>query len=129
MQGTVNIRVRYAETDQMKFAHHSAYIVWFEMARIELLREMGISYAQMEKEGILLPVLEVKATFFKPAFFDEQLHVVARFAALKKARLHIDYQVFREQNLICEGYSKHAFMNNQGRPIRPPQIFVETLKR
>ncbi len=122
---TVEFRVRYAETDQMKFAHHSAYIVWFEMARIELLRKYGLPYAQMEKDGVLLPVLEVQARFFKPAFFDDLLKIQARFAEFKKARFRIDYQVYREQQLICEGYSLHTFMNAQGRPIRPPQFFLQ----
>ncbi len=128
MECSVDFRVRYAETDQMKFAHHSAYIIWFEMARIELLRSMGFSYAQMEKDGVLLPVLEVSARYFKPAFFDDALRIVARFGALNKARLRIDYQVFRQQTLICEGFSLHAFMNEKGRPIRPPEFFLEKIR-
>ncbi|MCD6374961.1 MAG: acyl-CoA thioesterase [Caldisericaceae bacterium] len=128
MEFAVDFRVRYAETDQMKFAHHSAYIVWFEMARIELFRSMGLSYAQMEKDGVLLPVLQVSARYFKPAFFDDSLRIVARFAELNKARLKIDYQVFRQGTLICEGFSLHAFMNEKGKPIRPPEFFLEKMK-
>ncbi len=124
---TVDFRVRYAETDQMRFAHHASYIIWFEMARIELLRQNGFSYAQMEKDGHLLPVLEVKAKWFKPAFFDDQLRIITSFDNLNKARLHINYKVFRGETLICEGYTVHAFMNKEGRPIRPPKEFLEKI--
>ncbi len=122
---SIDFRVRYAETDQMKFAHHSVYIVWFEMARLELLRRMGISYAQMEKEGYLLPVIEVRARYFKPAFFDEKLRIKAQFGNIEKAHLRIDYRVEREGIVICEGYSVHAFTNAEGKPIRPPKFFLD----
>ncbi|MHB2149783.1 acyl-CoA thioesterase [Calditrichota bacterium LG25] len=129
MECTIEFRVRYAETDQMKFAHHAAYIVWFEMARIELLRKIDLSYAQMERDGLLLPVLEVNARFYKPAFFDELLQIRARFNEIVKARLRIDYQVYRDEQRICEGYSVHAFMNCGGRPVRPPQFFLEKFRK
>ncbi len=129
MECTIEFRVRYAETDQMKFAHHAAYIVWFEMARIELLRKIDLSYAQMERDGLLLPVLEVNARFFKPAFFDDLLQIRARFNEIVKARLRIDYQVYKDEQRICEGYSVHAFMNSGGRPVRPPQFFLEKFRK
>ncbi|MHB2153855.1 acyl-CoA thioesterase [Calditrichota bacterium GD2] len=129
MECTIEFRVRYAETDQMKFAHHAAYIVWFEMARIELLRKIDLSYAQMERDGLLLPVLEVNARFFKPAFFDDLLQIRARFNEIVKARLRIDYQVYKDEQRICEGYSVHAFMNSAGRPVRPPQFFLEKFRK
>ncbi len=112
----------------MQFAHHSVYVVWFEMARIELMRHVGLNYAQMEKEGYLLPVLEVGITYHKPAYFDDELHVSARFAEFKRARFRINYKVSKNGVLISEGFSVHAFMNAQGRPIRPPAFFRKALQ-
>ena len=127
---TARIRVRYAETDQMKFAHHSSYIIWFEFARIEFMRNVGIDYAQMEKDGYLLPVLEVKAGYKIPARFDEYLEIKTHIRDIPRARLQFDYKVINEKKqLICEGYSVHAFMNKQNRAIKPPKFFLETLKR
>lgn len=125
MEHSVNIRVRYAETDQMKFAHHSAYVAWFEMARIELMRSVGLIYAQMEKDGYLLPVLEVQIRYHKPAYFDDLLTIIAQPAGVEKARLRINYKVMKERALIAEGYSVHAFMNREGKPIRPPEFFLK----
>ncbi len=129
MEHSVRIRVRYAETDQMRFAHHSVYVVWFEMARIELMRGLGLNYAQMEKDGYLLPVLEVGIRYRKPAFFDDELQISAKFAQLAGARLRIQYTVTKNGTPIAEGFSVHAFMNARGRPIRPPAFFVNAIKR
>ena len=87
---TTRIQVRYAETDQMKFAHHSNYIVWFELARIELMRHTGIDYARMEKEGYLLPVLEIKAEYKLPARFDEYLDIKTVIRDMPRARLQLN---------------------------------------
>ncbi|RLD16111.1 acyl-CoA thioesterase [candidate division KSB1 bacterium] len=128
MEHSVKLRVRYAETDQMKFAHHSVYVVWFEMARIELMRMFGLNYAQMEKDGFLLPVLEIGVKYYKPAFFDDELQIIAGFAGFEKARFRINYRVKRDSVLISEGYSVHAFMNTQGRPIKPPEFFRKKME-
>jgi acyl-CoA thioester hydrolase len=123
------IRVRYAETDQMKFAHHSNYIVWFEHARIEMLRQNGFDYAQMEKEGYLLPVLEVGVQYLKPAFFDDLLKIEAWVSELPRSSFRIDYKVYNSADiLICKGFSRHAFMNNENRAIKPPRKFIDAVK-
>jgi acyl-CoA thioester hydrolase len=127
MEHAVRVRVRYAETDQMKFAHHSVYVLWFEMARIELMRRLGLNYAQMEKDGYLLPVLEIQASYFKPAYFDDEVTIFARFGELKKARFRINYKVYKNDTEICRGYTVHAFMNKEGRPIRPPEFFLRAM--
>jgi len=130
IEHTSKVTVRYAETDQMMFAHHSNYIVWFEYARIELMRAAGINYCDMEKNGTLLPVLEVKASFKRPARFDDELKIKAKLPALPRSKLKFEYQVFNNQDeLLCQGYSLHAFMNSRNRAVKPPAVFIETLKR
>ncbi len=129
MKHTAQIRVRYAETDQMKFAHHSNYIVWFEYARIELLRRYGFDYGQMEKDGFLLPVLEVGVSYLKPAFFDDLLRIEARVAGIPRSSFKIEYKVFNETGeMICDGYSRHAFMNKVNKAIKPPKNFIKAVK-
>lgn len=127
MEHSVSLRVRYAETDQMKFAHHSVYVVWFELARIELMRKLGLNYAQMEKDGYLLPVLEIGIQYYKPAYFDDELEITAQFTEFKKARFRINYKVKKDDILLSEGFSVHAFMNAQGKPIRPPEFFKKKI--
>lgn len=133
MEGVVKyiaeIRVRYAESDQMKFAHHSNYIIWFEYARIELLRHFGFDYAEMEKEGYLLPVLEANVNYIKPAFFDDLLKIEAGITEIPRSSFKIDYKVFNEKNeLICCGFTRHAFMNKENRAIKPPKDFINMIK-
>ena len=127
IEHSIRVRVRYGETDQMGFAHHSVYVLWFEMARIELMRKHGLHYAQMEKAGYLLPVLEFYAKYLKPAYFDDEVTIVAQFGEIKKARFRIHYSVYRDSSKICSGYTEHAFMNKQGRPIRPPEFFLKAV--
>lgn len=130
IEHTSTVYVRYAETDQMMFAHHSNYIVWFEYARIELMRSIGINYCEMEKNGTLLPVLEVKAAFKRPARFDDELKITARIPDLPRSRMKFEYQIFNKQGeFLCDGYSLHAFMNTKYRAVKPPAVFIDTLKK
>ena len=129
IEHTSEIRVRYAETDQMRFAHHSHYITWFELARINLLREIGISYADLEQEGYLMPVLEVSARFHRPAHFDDRVFIKAFIEEIPRAKLFFKYEVRNEVGeLLCEGHSLHSFMNRKERAIKPPRQFLKRIK-
>lgn len=129
IEGQTEVVVRYAETDQMKFAHHSNYIVWFEYGRIELMNQIGIPYDDLEKKGYLLPVLEVNAQYKKPARFNEHLIIKTIISEKPRAKLRIEYEVLNEQNeKICTGFSLHSFMNEKDRAIKPPKIFMEKIK-
>jgi len=122
------IRVRYAETDQMQFAHHSAYIVWFEHARIDLLKAQGFSYARLEKEGYLMPVLEVFARFIRYAQFDDLLTIEVKLAG-SGAKFRFEYVVLNEKDeTICEGFSLHTFMNTENKATRPPRALLRHLR-
>jgi len=123
------VTVRYAETDQMKFAHHSNYIVWFELGRIGLMSSTGISYATLEREGYLLPVLEVGARYHKPARFNDLLTIKTIIADKPGAKIKFDYQVLNKQgNTLCTGFSLHSFMNKQDRAIKPPKMFLQKIQ-
>lgn len=125
-----SITVRYAETDQMKFAHHANYIVWFEHARIELMKHIGVSYADLERQGYLMPVLEVHVIYHHYAVFDEALTVVTLLSEMPRARVRFEYEVLNKKGVcICTGHSSHAFINTQNKAIRPPKFLIEKIAR
>ena len=129
IQYETRFSVRYHETDQMKFVHHSNYIVWFEMGRIGLMDSVGISYAELENEGYLLPVLEAGARYLKPARFGDKLTMKTRIPEMPRAKIKFEYQIFNaDKVLLCSGFSLHSFMNRNERAIKPPKIFFHKLK-
>lgn len=122
-------RVRYKDTDQMGIMHHSNYIVIYEMARTEWLREMGLPYAEFERRGIMSPIIEVKAKYRYSAFYDEVLTVKLTMEELPAARLVIGSEVYNEQGkLINTGEVTLGFMHaDTRRPCRAPEWFIEKL--
>ena len=117
------IRVRYAETDQAGIAYHGDYFAWFEVGRTDLLREQGLTYRQLEADGLRLPVIESHARFLKPALYDDVLEVHTRVAALSGARVGFDYEVRRagSNEPLAVGSTSHAAVDLVGRPRRLPQ--------
>jgi acyl-CoA thioester hydrolase len=118
------VTVRYAETDMMGIVYHANYLPWFEVARTQLLREHGFPYRQLEADGYRLPVLEVSAKYLRPALYDDTLTIVATIRERPLLRIRIDYEIFREEELLVTGHSVHAFCDLKGRPTRPPAAFV-----
>ncbi len=126
---SLKFSVRYAETDQMKIAHHSNYIVWFEMARIDFMEKLGIFYSDLEKQGYLMPVVEVNAIYIKPAFFAETLLIKTLIKDKPGGRVRFDYEVYNSYNeKICTGFSIHGFMNQENKAIKPPKLFRQKMQ-
>lgn len=125
------IRVRYADTDQMKFVYNGKYLEYFEVGRTEMLRENGLPYSRLEKSGYQLPLLEAKLTYKSPGFYDDVLIIEASVKEMPVFRIHIDYNITREEtgDLVVEGYTDHVFINEKNkRPVRPPKFFLEAMK-
>lgn len=122
------IRVRYVETDAMGIAHHSNFINWLELARIEMMDNIGLPYIELEKQNALMPVLEIHIKFISPAYFDDRITIKLSILESPKARFKVDYQIFRTTTLLATAQTVHAFINREGKPIKPPSIFLETLK-
>jgi acyl-CoA thioester hydrolase len=103
------LRVRYAETDQMSVVYHSNYIIWFEVGRVELLRRLGFSYLEMEKDGLNLPVVEVKCRYKHPASYDDEITIRTRLVQMRTSLLRFQYDVLRKADgrLLAEGESVH----------------------
>jgi len=120
-----HINVRYAETDQMGVVYHGNYLAWFEVGRTRLFKEVvGLSYKKIEADGFHLPVLEVSVKYRRPALYDDDLVVVTTMKEKPVMRLKLDYEVFRGDTLLVTGSTTHAFIDKQGRPVRPPPYVV-----
>ena len=118
------LTVRYAETDMMGVVYHGNYLPWFEVGRTTLLKEIGLSYRQLEAEGYRLPVLEVSAKYFRPALYDDTITVVTRLPERPVLRIRLEYEVRRGEELLATGSTVHAFIDRSGRPVRPPAAAV-----
>lgn len=123
-------RVRYNETDQMGFAHHSNYLNYFEMARIEWLNKIGFSYAALERQGIVMPVVSVQINFKSPAFFDDPLTIKLFVNEIPKASIKIDYIIINAlKKEIANGSTTLAFLNIEiNKPVRCPQKLLEIIE-
>ena len=131
IKSLTKIRVRYADTDQMRVVYHGKYLEYFELGRSDLIRNLGLPYSQMESEGIFLPVVEAFAKYRRPAHYDELLVVESEVKEIPAASLRIEYHVFRdgENELLAEGYTVHSFLNiKTGKPTRAPKAFVDILQ-
>ena len=112
MSSTTEITVRYAETDAMGVVHHATYPVWFEIARTDYIKMLGLSYSDMEKSGVMLPVTAITVKYHLPARYDDKLTVTARVTRLTPARVEFAYTVTRNGELLTEGTSSHAFVSS-----------------
>ncbi len=125
IQSRVQVTVRYAETDMMGIVYHANYLPWFEVGRTTLLKEIGVPYRKLEEEGFRLPVLEVAAKFLRPAVYDDTLEVTSTVDERPRLRIRIAYEVRRSGELLATGTTLHAFVDKEGRPVRPPPWVVE----
>ena len=122
--------VRYTETDQMGFVHHSHYLNYFEMARIEWLNYIGFSYAGLEQQGIVMPVVSANINYKSPAYFDELLRIKLSIVQIPKATIVINYTIVNEsEREIANGSTTLAFLNNETkRPVRCPQVLLDIIE-
>ena len=124
------VRVRYAETDQMGVVYHGNYAQYFEMGRVEWLRNLGISYKWMEENGIMLPVVSLTMNYKKPARYDDELRVKTILKSQTSVKIEFDYEIYNQQDeLLTTGNSILVFVDMKtGRPTLPPEYVKEKLK-
>jgi acyl-CoA thioester hydrolase len=125
------IRVRYSETDQMQVVYHGNYAQYFEIGRVEWLRNKGISYKWMEENGIMLPVVSLTMNYKKPARYDELLTLKTILKNRTSVKIEFDYELYNESDeLLTTGNSILVFVDMKtGKPISPPQYILEILNR
>ena len=126
-----SVRVRYAETDQMGVVYHGNYAQYFEMGRVEWLRNLGISYKWMEENGVMLPVVSLQMDYKKPARYDDLLRVKTILKSQTSVKIEFDYEIYNEQNdLLTTGYSMLVFVDMKtGRPMVPPSYVTEKISQ
>ncbi|HTH51994.1 MAG TPA: thioesterase family protein [Pyrinomonadaceae bacterium] len=113
------VRVRYAETDQMGIVHHSNYLVWFEVGRTELCRQKGFSYTEMERDGSLLVVAEVHLRYRSPAFYEDLLTIRTRVGEVRRRSIRFSYEVYRaaDDKVLAIGETLHL-VTDQAKKVR-----------
>ncbi|MGQ9661421.1 MAG: acyl-CoA thioesterase [Kiritimatiellia bacterium] len=119
------LRVPYAHVDQMGVVYYAHYFVYFEMARSALLREAGLPYPELERRGVLLPVVEAHCTYLSPAHYDELILIRTCCKEIRKARLRIEYEVVRDNTSLASGYTEHVCLSREGKVLRPlPELWT-----
>jgi acyl-CoA thioester hydrolase len=124
------VKVRYAETDQMGVVHHGNYASYLEVARLDWLQCLGISYKSMEEEGVMLPVYELNLKFLKSALFDDTLKIVTKLRKTPSVKIEFEYEIYnQEEQLLTTASTVLVFLDVQSRkPIRCPEYMIERLK-
>ncbi|MFD2585271.1 acyl-CoA thioesterase [Pedobacter vanadiisoli] len=126
---STKIRVRYGETDQMGYMYYGNYAQYYEVGRVEMLRSLGMSYSSMEADGIMMPVLELKCKYIKPALYDQEITVKTIIKTLPGVRIFFEYELYNEnEELINIGATTLVFVDmKKNKPTNPPENFMEKL--
>jgi acyl-CoA thioester hydrolase len=121
------VRVRYAETDQMGVVYHSNYLIWFEVGRVELIRQLGLNYKQMEEEGCGIAVVDVHVRYKAPARYDDELMIETRLLAARGAVVRFGYRILRITDglLLCEGETMHVVVGVDMKKRSLPPKYAE----
>jgi acyl-CoA thioester hydrolase len=130
-QSEVQVRVRYAETDQMKYVYYGNYAIYFEVARVECLRNLGLEYKVLEDvHQVMMPVLEQYSKYIRPAMYDDVLTIKTSIAELPKTRIRFEYEIYNQNNaLIHKAYTVLAFVHTQTlKPVPCPDVLLNLLK-
>jgi len=126
----IQVRVRYSETDQMSVVYHGNYVPYFEMGRVEWLRNKGISYKALEENGIALPIVSMTINYKKPARYDDLLTVTTKFKSQTTVKVEFDCEIRSEsEELLTTAHFLLVFVDiNSGKPIVPPDYILDVLK-
>ncbi|MDO9187886.1 MAG: thioesterase family protein [Bacteroidia bacterium] len=125
-----SLRVRYAETDRMGYVYYGNYAQYFEVGRVEALRQLGTSYKEMEDNGIMLPVYSCNIKYLKPAFYDDLLVIKTVIKDLPTAKITFDYEIYNQKGeLLTTGNTSLVFIKMAAnKPCAAPESFLEKIK-
>lgn len=130
LAGETRLRVRYAETDAMGVAYHSNFIIWFEVGRVELFRQLGFTYKQLEQEGFHLPVAEARCRYKAPVYYDDELVIRTQIKRVRKFMVHFWYEVLRAGNdrVLAEGETVHFVLDNARQKSAFPEKYLSAFR-
>ena len=125
-----SLRVRYAETDPMKYVYYGNYATYFELGRVELFRSIGISYDEIEKQGIWLPVSDYKIKYLKPALYDQKLEIHTFMKKIPGVRIEFEYEIYNEEGIkITEASTTLFFLNSETQKvIKCPDFLMKLIE-
>ena len=125
------VKIFYKDVDQMGVVYYSRYFEYFEEARTELLASIGLGVTDVEKKGIMLPVISSHCDYLKGARFEQNIIIKATISTEPRSKLQIDYSVFieNEKEPTATGYTDHAFVNDRGVAVRAPKMILERLNQ
>jgi len=128
LESTTPIRVRYAETDAMGIVHHAVYPIWMELGRSDFLREQGQSYAEWERQGVMMSVAEIFVKFRAPARYDEMVEVRTRLLEANRRKVVFSYEITREGIRLVEGRTVHVVTGPDGRARTLPEELLHLVQ-
>lgn len=125
------IRVIYADTDAMGIVYHTNYVKWFEIGRTEMMRAIGLVYAELESDAFNLPLSEAYCHYLAPARYDDVVLIDTGIGYVRRASIRFDYEIWNErrEKQLVEGYTVHACTNREGKIVRFKQDFMEKINR
>jgi acyl-CoA thioester hydrolase len=137
MPVTTQVRVRYAETDQMGVVYYANYLVWFELGRVELLRSAGLAYSKLESDhGCILPVIEARCRYRSPARYDDEILIETGIAMVRASVLKFAYRIYRkeshegeERKLLAEGETVHLVCDDQLNRKPLPENYAQAMRQ
>lgn len=130
--GEARLRVRYAETDKMGVVYHSNFVVWFEVGRVELLRQLGFEYSRMEKEdNCHIPVVDLRVRYKAPALYDDEIVVRTSLKNVRQSLLHFGYEVVRagDETVLATGETTHIIVNDKFERCALPEKYLKVFKQ
>ena len=124
------IRIRYGETDQMGYAYYGNYAQFFEIGRVEMLRELGVSYRSMEEDGVMLPVVDYSVKYIRPALYDDLITIKTMITEVPSVKIHFAYEIYNESgSLLTTAKTTLVFVKKENmKPTSPPQKLVKELE-
>jgi acyl-CoA thioester hydrolase len=127
---TIEFRIRYSETDQMRGYYNSRPLEWFEHGRGELVRSLGMTYREMEDRGVFLPVIQAHIDFLGRAEYDDLLRMTSTLFMPTRARIRFDVAIQQAETSrpVCKGWTVHTVVDATGKPVRPPKWLVELIR-
>lgn len=125
------LRTRYSEVDRMGYVYYGNYATYFEVGRVEAMRELGISYAELEASGIMMPVVRFEIDYRKPAFYDEELTIITRVKEIPRSRITFEYETYNSKGeLLNTAITELVFVDSRTmKPQRAPQLIVDAAKK
>ena len=125
------VKIYYKDVDQMGIVYYSRYLEYFEASRTELLASIGLGVTDIEKNGIILPVISSHCEYSRGAKFEQKITVRSKISSIPRSRLHIDYYVFlnNEREILVSSYTEHAFINDKGVAVRAPKMILDCFRQ